>query len=208
LGNKHMNSPRYYSRIIILAMLTIIAWVETSCDHFNAHREKIERDDAAFIILESSPCYGTCPVYKIILQANGDVSYFGKMYVKKAGPVRDSISKQVFDSILKRIETSKFIGADLDYNKSKTCPQMATDNPSTFLTVKSRIKLSTIIHYYGCRGNPNLDSMEKIEEEILSATNARIKWINHEQTRNIGAELKKLIDSTVVNQNEEKLPGK
>lgn len=47
-----------------------------------------------YIKLRRTMCYGTCPVYSVVVDKEGDVNYNGEMFVYKNGEHNWKISKK------------------------------------------------------------------------------------------------------------------
>ena len=51
------------------------------------------------ITLKRTPCYGTCPVYDVIISANGEVKYNGEAFVEKTGYHRWTIQPDAIEAL-------------------------------------------------------------------------------------------------------------
>jgi hypothetical protein len=183
---KWMKRRKFWITVAILLLVivlvvykgTVVCYVPIASEYHSskATNHSFETEGTGFIQLEGAACFGTCPVYRLILQSNGDVTFIGDLYTKVNGPVRDSIGRLIYEKIKYNIEKSIIYDSVVDSRIKGSCPDMFTDNPTTSLVYKSIGTIKSYIHYHGCRGNPIFDSLGKIEEEILAAVGAKQKW--------------------------------
>ncbi len=52
-----------------------------------------------YIKLQRTVCYGTCPVYSVIVDNEGNVSYHGEMFVYKSGEHHWKVSKKKVEGV-------------------------------------------------------------------------------------------------------------
>jgi hypothetical protein len=127
------------------------------------------------ITLERSICYGPCPVYQLIIYADGKVVFEGKENVKKTGRMEGRISRAQVRELLTAFEQLDYFKLKDNYSE-KDCPQMWTDYPSakTSLLINGRSK--TVNHYHGCQGLEILEKLTKLETRIDEAVNVD-QWV-------------------------------
>src|SRR5690554_3964075 len=98
-----------------------------------------------FIKLQRTACYGTCPVYNVTVDNQGNVNYFGEMFVYKTGQHQWKISKYKIKQLndkLKEFDFKSFV--------YQTGGVYVTDYPSCITTVKfTDGETKEINHYYG-----------------------------------------------------------
>jgi hypothetical protein len=83
----------------------------------------------ALLTLSRSMCYGSCPVYDLVVFRDGWVEYDGRDFVRVLGRQRYRISRAQVDALAVAIERSHFDGFRPAY------PCGWTDNPTTVLCV-------------------------------------------------------------------------
>ena len=113
------------------------------------------------IELRRSMCYGTCPVYTLVLFASGHVEYSGEMFVCAAGSHTAQVDARAASDLIADIAASGYF--DLTW----TPGDLWTDAPTvhTRLTVGTRSR--AIEHYHGDQGAPRvLKDMERSIDEI------------------------------------------
>ena len=79
------------------------------------------------ISLERTACYGMCPIYKVIINRNGIVSYYGEGFVKKKGLHQWQISKEAVCELDKIINKYRYFyirklkSDELEYTCQSSC---------------------------------------------------------------------------------------
>ena len=61
------------------------------------------------ITLERTACFGTCPVYKVTVKRDGNVTFEGTEFVKETGMHSGKISGQQFQQLAAKIEQIGFL---------------------------------------------------------------------------------------------------
>jgi hypothetical protein len=113
-----------------------------------------------YITLERTACYGTCPVYKVVINKNGDVDYEGIAFVAIEGKRKWTLKPKKIEQLVKLIKEFDF--KNFQYNPKGPC---CTDLPFCITTVKFLDgTVKEIDHYLGY---PEFrDSLEKFEDNI------------------------------------------
>ncbi len=87
-------------------------------------------NDSLFASIERTPCFGTCPIYKMEIYDSGYTEYYGKRFVDNVGRYYAIVDKDKLQAIKDRaIEIGYFDFKD-EY------PSQIADFPSTITTVK------------------------------------------------------------------------
>ena len=108
----------------VLALATVLF---ASC---NSSKRGIKNLDAtAFIELETTPCFGTCPTYTMKLFADGKASFNGRQYSKKQGDYIAVFSEEEVEKIFSRLLDLKVMERPDAYDDPRV-----TDLPSNILT--------------------------------------------------------------------------
>jgi hypothetical protein len=122
------------------------------------------------ITLERTACFGTCPVYKLIVRRNGTVSYDGKQFVKVSGQRSRRISRARFQQLAREIEKINFFSFKDEY-LSKAMPdgsiRVVTDLPTTITTVQTGAVRKTVRNYYG--DPPELAQLETLIDKLTES---------------------------------------
>lgn len=119
------------------------------------------------ITLERTPCYGTCPVYRVRVDANGLVKYVGVEYVKTIGRHSWKISENAVRKLDQLIEKFDYFG--LQAREPKT---QWTDCPWCVTSVRMADgRFRKIENYYGARIWPA--SLRRFEASVEVAIGIR-----------------------------------
>lgn len=129
------------------------------------------------ITLERTVCYGTCPSYKVIISADGTVSFEGRQFVKTVGKATNSIQQDKLRGLLAEFDKIGYFDLKDNYEgRGDGCKQWMTDNPSAITSIRINGRSKTVSHYYGCRGVDVLEDLKKLESAIDDAVNSE-QWI-------------------------------
>lgn len=128
------------------------------------------------ITLERTVCFGTCPSYKITIEANGVVTFEGRQFVKTIGTAKSTISAQRLRDLLSTFEEIGYFDLRDRYMEPEDgCKQWATDHPSAISSIRINGKTKSVSHYYGCRGVGILADLKKLEV-LIDETASSAKW--------------------------------
>jgi len=138
--------------------------------------EEIPRD--LVIIIERGICFGTCPVYKLTITANGSVEFEGRHYVKKKGIVRATITREQLKHLIAEFEKAKFFTLQDRYvDKEDGCNDYVADTPSAKTSITIAGKTKSIDHQHGCKGPLNIDQLTALEDKIDEVVNSS-QWFD------------------------------
>lgn len=138
--------------------------------HYRVPRAKV-------ITLQRTACFGTCPVYKLTIFADGKVFYEGIRHVNKKGRAQGRISSTKLDDLIEEFQNIYYLNLkDAYIPGTNACPQSVTDMPSAITSLTWDGRSKTINHYHGCRGSQTLDLLTRLEEKIDEAVNVN-QWI-------------------------------
>jgi len=125
------------------------------------------------VTMERTPCFGTCPAYKLTVYGDGRVVYEGNMFVAVEGQQTTTISQDAVQELVAALENTEFFSLEDDYSAP------ATDLPSTITTVTLDGQSKTINHYGVC-GYSDIDTAPKelcdLENKIDEITNSA-QWV-------------------------------
>ena len=164
------NLVKFVIGILVLSLITIIL---INCKQ-DSIRDPI--DYAHLVIkLQRGPCFGTCPIYKLTIKGNGDVTFEGGKYVKNAGEVHDKISREKIDLLLHEFKAVDYFSLKDNYTKVGV-----TDLPYVFTSITINGKSKEIAHYHGDSSAPKaLSDLENKIDEIVGTD----KWIGTVEER-------------------------
>lgn len=118
------------------------------------------------IVLERGPCFGTCPVYSVVVSADGNVQYDGMQFVDILGQQSANLPADEVRTLYQAIESSGFFDLEDNYIVA------ATDLATVVTTVTMQGRTKSISHYgLGCGSDldsapPELCEIEALLEDI------------------------------------------
>jgi hypothetical protein len=107
------------------------------------------------IKFSTSQCFGTCPVFRLIINKDGSVSYKGIQYVDKMGDYTLAMSRTDLSYLISLLTAINPPTLNDNYSVDET------DNPTTYLTVRYTNGHTKSIEDYGERGTYGLAVLYK-----------------------------------------------
>lgn len=137
---------------------------EVDFDKSRSH-EQVEADDHEIteIGLERTPCFGSCPVYTVIIKSDGRVRYVGERFVSREGEHTGRVRTWSFNALAQFIRDTGYM--DLEDNYSR----LVTDHPTVYTTVVMN-GTRKVIKNYANAGPTNLWAVEQIIDKLLLET--------------------------------------
>ena len=125
------------------------------------------------IVLERTACYGTCPIYTVTIDANGNTEFVGQDFVAVKGRQEKTIPVDNVASILAEVEKAKFFELNGRYDY-----QDWTDSPSAFIAITADGRTKRIEHYYGCKSanEQELKALTDLAKKIDEAAGTA-EWV-------------------------------
>lgn len=167
-----INPSALFASLVAILVLTIGGGFGIQA---SATAQQVPQD--TLITLERTPCYGTCPSYKLTISADGSVLFEGRRFVKKIGTAESRISQEALRELTERFDKINYFDLRNRYdNPGDGCKDWTTDGPSAITSITINGKSKSVRHYYGCRGIEVLVELKKIEQAIDDAVNTA-QWI-------------------------------
>jgi hypothetical protein len=111
-----------------------------------------QRSTAGSITLETGPCYGFCPVYRVTVRADGTGVYEGIRHVAVRGQRRFRLSPAQYRAFARHLEPIRPARGSIRYSTDAAlCGPVMTDMPSTEVTWQRGRTRQSLYFYYGCR---------------------------------------------------------
>ena len=117
------------------------------------------------ITLERTPCYGTCPVYTLSVDATGRVEYDGRDFVAVEGEQIGQISPEQVALLLETFTEAGYFDMKDSYKD-----WMVSDMPTVITSITLNGKTKRIEHYYGDMHAP--EALTKLETKIDEITDS------------------------------------
>jgi Domain of unknown function (DUF6438) len=146
------------------------------------------------IVLERGACEHRCPVYRIVVFADGDLLRDGIAYVSRLGVVRSRVEPGVIKEWLADVKKMNFFdlkngygvfrqyGISNDFQVDEKCDSEQPDAPLATLSISSGGRSKTVIYNRSCKG-PTYDGLRFLENKFVAITHSD-RWIKGVSRRN------------------------
>ncbi|MEY3050918.1 MAG: hypothetical protein RLY31_703 [Bacteroidota bacterium] len=119
-----------------------------------------------FLVLEKTPCFGKCPVYKAVIRSDGHATWDGRMNVTRTGRYEGMVSESTIREIRQQAHAIQF----LDLEHKYPVDQVVTDLPETILTIQFGDMVKVVRNQYAAPAK--LKSFQSFVEESLE----KVDW--------------------------------
>lgn len=121
------------------------------------------------ISMKRGPCFGTCPVYSLVIYGNGTVVYEGENFVKVTGKQISKISQGKVRKLIDEFYEINYFSLKDSYEE-----HMITDLATVITSITINGKTKTVRHYHGDMNTPKeLTQLENKIDEIVNSS----QWI-------------------------------
>lgn len=132
------------------------------------------------VILQSGACEMGCPVYRIVIFADGDVLFQGRSRVRRTGAALTKIDPDRVQQILERFKQIDFNRIEDIYGLHGTgCTKTLPDQPIVILSLSTGGFSKTVTHHRGCVSDVS-KSISLLEDSIVKLSNtgqwAKAQW--------------------------------
>ena len=118
------------------------------------------------ITLERTACFGTCPIYSLVISGDGNVTYEGKRFVKTLGVQTYQIPVSDVEELVALVYQKNYFSLKDRYEFS------ATDLPTVITTVRVEDEIKTVENY----GGAGPAQLHEIERKIDDVTDSESLW--------------------------------
>jgi uncharacterized protein DUF6438 len=101
------------------------------------------------IIFETGPCFGTCPVYRVVVNSAGTGTFEGRHHTAVTGTRAFRLRPGQYQAFARHLAPLRPARGSVRY-AGERCGSMATDLPSAEVTWRSRRGTQGLYFYYGC----------------------------------------------------------
>lgn len=123
------------------------------------------------IVLARTPCFGTCPAYRLVIRGDGTVNFRGNLHVDSLDPAGVTLSRSDVAQLLRAFEAFDY--RSLKGYDSEKC-YIVSDNPSAYTSIAYDGKKHEVDHYYGCNRAPEaLSDLESVIDSIAGVS----RWV-------------------------------
>lgn len=102
------------------------------------------------ITYAAGPCYGTCPVYRFTVRADGSGEWVGEAHVAALGRRAMRVEPAAFDAFRDRLAPHRPRGERRIERGTPDCRQPMTDLPSITVTWQEGARRDELYFYAGC----------------------------------------------------------
>lgn len=139
--------------------------------------------DDLLITLERKGCYGTCPIYKLIVKTDGSVLFEGEQFTDTFGKAEGKISEDKVKQLIEEFNNADYFNLNGKYD-TKNCYQW-TDDSSTVTSIQINGEKKSVDHYHGCKeGSDNFEKelakLIKLEDKIDEIVETK-RWIEEQK---------------------------
>jgi hypothetical protein len=101
------------------------------------------------IIYETGPCFGACPVYRLVINSGGDGTFEGRRFTAVTGVRGFRFTPAQYRAFARELAPLRPARGSVRYAGDR-CRSMATDMPSAEVTWRDRRGPQSLYFYYGC----------------------------------------------------------
>ncbi|MBI3244024.1 MAG: hypothetical protein HYZ49_17210 [Chloroflexi bacterium] len=129
------------------------------------------------ITLQRTPCFGTCPIYKLTVYGDGRVEYEGEQFVAVEGTQTATITADQVKALAAAFEQANYFTLPDNYTA------LVTDLPTTITSVTFNGQTKTIENYGGCF--EEIDSLNKAPqalcdfEALIDTVTNSAQWVGN-----------------------------
>lgn len=165
-----------------LIIIVFLLFTLSSCDRLRnvSVTDKFTVAEDTTITLQQGECYGSCPVYKLTVKADGSVLFDGGK--NTSGKGTGKIDQNEVRRLVEQANAINFLGLSDNYD-AKGCPSYATDHSTIVISISSGGRSKTINHYLGCSAQedgmkPYPPGLSEFEQKVIETSGAK-KWFNY-----------------------------
>ncbi len=148
-----------------LSAILVCLFIFGAC---KSHKKVVEKntENARQIIpqqvfsLELTPCYGTCPTYKVIVFENDSLIYEGVRFVAKEGNVSKKLPQGTVNQLVEKFRGANFFKFQNQYTSNMT------DFPTTYISFTDQGITKKIMDYY--KAPESLRQLEKLISDLVN----------------------------------------
>lgn len=131
--------------------LALACFVVTTACHSNHQLEATSGPAADSLVLERTPCFGTCPAYRLSMTRGGVVAFTSHNPGDNTGTVTDSIAPAQVAWLVEEATRIGFFALPASIADDSTlCPLRATDHPTATVTIFRADSTHQVVDYHGC----------------------------------------------------------
>lgn len=143
-------------RLVMLGMLSALAGCAAAAERPEPAPASVES-----ISFETGPCFGACPVYKVIVRSDGSAEFEGRRFTAVTGTRTFTVSPSQYRAFARQLAPLRPASGKVSYS-GDSCRSMATDLPSASIDWSGRGGTQSLYFYFGCDMAKNVDIANRI----------------------------------------------
>jgi hypothetical protein len=125
------------------------------------------------VTFERTPCFGTCPVYKVSVSGDGTVTFVGERNVDSVGTYVSHIDSGAVKALGQAFADADYADMRATYDHTN-CPEYATDLSRVLTSITTAEGTKRVDHDLGCSQAPaKLAELYRKFDEIVGTA----KWV-------------------------------
>lgn len=140
---------------------TFALWVSFELGHIFVPLQGPHEPTDVKIVIEQTPCFGSCPVYSVTIHGNGSVVYEGKQHVRIKGTHTYQIPQDSVKELVGLFYERNYFSLDDTYESP------VTDHSTVITHIKVDDKEKTVSNY----AHSGPDRLHEIEDKINELAN-------------------------------------
>jgi uncharacterized protein DUF6438 len=157
------------------ALAALLLWPLAAFADATPPAAKTGAAPTVIVELHRSGCYGTCPVYDLVIYSDGRVDYQGRQFVKERGARTAKLAPADLAALHAAFAKAKYFELADKYTNYEV-----TDNPSALTMYRNDGRTKSIDHYYGDRSAPA--ALSDLESRIDAIVRVE-RWIGTRKER-------------------------
>jgi hypothetical protein len=119
------------------------------------------------VAYETGPCFGACPVYRLVVNADGSGVFEGRRFTSVTGQRNFRVTPGQYRDFVRRLEPLRPASGIVRYRGRPLCEMMATDLPSTDVKWRPAVgREQQLYFYHGCDMEKNRPIAERLDRAI------------------------------------------
>ena len=147
-----------------LSVLLVCVYMLSGC---KSHKKVVEKNTENVVQtipqqifdLELTPCYGTCPAYKVVVFDNDSLVYEGLKYVTKQGKITKKLPQGTVNQLAEKFRQADFFKFQNQYTSNMS------DFPTTYISFTDKGVTKKIMDYY--KAPDRLKQLEMLISDLV-----------------------------------------
>jgi len=143
-------------RVVVLGIASALAGCAAAAERPEPAPAAVES-----ISFETGPCFGACPVYKVVVRSDGSGEFEGRRFTAVTGTRTFTVSPGQYRAFARQLVPLRPASGKVSYS-GDSCRSMATDLPSASIEWSGGRGIQSIYFYFGCDMAKNVDIANRI----------------------------------------------